>query len=518
MRIRFYNDATYGSVYKDVNLLTVSATTSTNPTTVTVSGVQYKYMSSALFTFPDWQTLNTGIDNGTIKPYMDLTTFQSTYLKTGKSILAETSGGTHTFKFKIDNTQISSYNALTSANARVFLFETTKNNEKYFLFCPLESGKFTVNRAYCVAISINFVDGSQAKQYGDKSKSTPDGGYGTFDDSTDNVTNSTKPTYSMPFGSGFHCYKINTSIYNSISEKLWGRDQNAFLSLWQKFKNYKFNPIAGVLSCVRIPDQFIPTGGTATKIQIAGTVLNVTAAPVTDGIVDHLVTFDSSWFAEYFASFMDYTDDTQVILHVPFCGTIEIPPYMCINGDISVNFRCDIITGNLCACVTAVDRFGNLCAIQTLTGNCGYPVPFSGNDNGMGDKLKALEGYISGQTTGLAQAASGQYDKAASSAISSTVSLWSGKALARYHTVTAGQHGGSVGICTNLNCFVEIRRAAASQPDYYNGLRGRPSDIGATVGSFSGFTVFSDFHADIADATDDERAEIERLMAEGVIL
>lgn len=518
MRVRFYNDSAHTQKYKDINLL--SFTTNLRSISIsnrTVDNIRY-YYGYGLAQGLDIAIINSAIDDGTLVPYMTLANFQTKYLKTNKQVIATTNASNqHITTLHVGTVDLQSAALLDSNTQTLYVFATNYNNVDYIVIMPIR-GHLTLNREYCIIISANFVEESLATQYGDKSKSTPDGGYGTYDNTSDNVGNSAKPTYSMPFGSGFHCYHINGSLYNSISEKLWGRDQSAFLALWQKFKNYKFNPIAGILSCVRIPDQFVPSSGSSSKIQIAGTVISVTAPVVTSGIVDHTIIFDSSWFSEYYASFMDYTDDTQIILHVPFCGTVEIPPYMCVNGDISVNFRCDVITGNVCACITAVDRYGNLCAIQTMTGNCAYPIPFSGNDNGMGDKLKALEGYISGQTAGLASAASGDFGKAAAAGISSNLTLWSGKALARHTTMTAGQHGGSVAICTNLNCYIEIRRSAASQPDYYNVLRGRPSDIGLTVGSFIGFTVFSEVHADIATATAEEKAEIERLLKEGVII
>ena len=84
-------------------------------------------------------------------------------------------------------------------------------------------------------------------------------------------------------------------------------------------------------------------------------------------------------------------------------------------------------------------------------------------------------------------------------------------------TEIVGNMAGSGAIVTNLSLYAELVYSEPSNPDHYTALRGRPSDIGGRVGDFTGFTIFSDVHADsIAGATAEEKAEIEQILKQGV--
>lgn len=525
LHIRLYKDSGATTVFRDIVAYGVTLTrVDAADTTKTINGVKYHYRArNTVFINPS--TLPIGVAQPAFRPKSVLpdSGYKFVYLKNGgrlqiRELLQSCSVNSI---YMGSNAVYTSFDINAGAGAGIYFFTTIYQGVEYVVMFPatdpLTSSSYVSTNA--VMISTNYFEGSLTPKYGEDSDATPDGGYGTYDNTSDNVGNSSKPVVSMPLGAGYHGYVITPATYNRISSQLWGVDQNYFKALWSKFQNFKFNPIAGIINCVRIPKQLMPTAAGTTRIQLAGTVLSSSTTGITiqDALSDYTVTFPSSWFAEYYGSFMDYTQDTQIILHVPFCGTMEIPPYVVIGGGLSVNFRCDVFSGNVCAIILTTDRNGNSCAIASMTGNCAYPVPFSGNDNGMGDKLQALQQYYSGAIGGAGGVLSGDVG-AAASGIDKMLGAGYTAVLARHSTFTAGQHGGSVAICTNLNCYVEIRRSAASQPAYYDALRGRPSDIGTTVSSFSGYTVFSEFHADIAGATAEEKAEIESLMREGVII
>lgn len=374
---------------------------------------------------------------------------------------------------------------------------------------------------------------SMRKAYGDESSGLNDsggqswGGEGVIDRSTDNITLPTMPDKLSPFnlagGRGTHVYIIDGEAFDSLTGYFWGVDNSLFVSLWNKWQNLRFNPAAAVLACHALPSAFTPFGDTdISQIYLAGTSL----AP----IAGYCRAVTSSQFIQYPASpvyhsldgLIDFTDfaGVEIIVHVPFCGRCVVPVSACMggvgsdgeyhSGGIAVVYRCDILTGNLCAFVLCRDRNNHTACVQTLTGNCAYQIPVTGNDNGAGHILGALTSTAVGAVTGNVGAV-----------VSGAAAL--GFDTAQRNTAIIGNHGGSAGILTNLQCYFEITYTEYSNPAAYSEVRGRPSDLGGTVASqdgiaYSGLTIFENAHVHDIRCTPEERAEIEALLKEGVYL
>jgi hypothetical protein len=206
---------------------------------------------------------------------------------------------------------------------------------------------------------------------------------------------------------------------------------------------------------------------------------------------------------------MDYTA-TSVIMHLPFIGRIPIDPIYCVGGGITILYRCDTCTGNIAAMILATNRSGRRECIMTASGNCAYSVPITGHDDGMVEMIGSnASTIINGIKIGAASLATGKVQGSAGD--------FKNPLMQKQTTDIVGNMAGSGAIVTNLSLYAEILYSEPSNPDHYTQLRGRPSDIGGTVGDFSGFTIFSDVHADaIAGATDEEKREIEQTLQRGV--
>lgn len=384
-----------------------------------------------------------------------------------------------------------------------------------------------------IMVSSNVFETSLQTRFGRDSLADEDGGYGDGLGG-DGMGDTDLPNGSaMPLGGyGLHAYSISDSVYDLIAARLWGKDENIFTALWYKFQNLKFSPIAGIINCLRIPAEFAP-GGTSANIQMSGIVMDdLSGAEITYPYTEKEFLYNVP------AYYADYNDqqNTHIMLHLPFCGVLELSPAVC-GKTLTIHYKCDVLTGNVSARVvisgaaTIGDGTGNGGGyIAQATGNCGYSVPIAGNDNGMGDKLAALTHFATGQAgavssmvTGFVSAMGGGNVDLAGGAnggfqlSKNAFDLAGNMLMAKHTTSVVGSLGGGVAPISDLAVRLSIERVPPLNPANYTDTAGRMSGIGGTVGSFSGYTVFSSVHLNVA-ATDTEQAEIESLLKSGVFL
>lgn len=336
--------------------------------------------------------------------------------------------------------------------------------------------------------------------------SEPDaGGNGTYTDT--NTAPVLPPEFSFVDelgANGIHLYQINSANYGALIDALWGQGTLSS-ALWQRWENYKFNPIQGIISSHYIPYELLPDLESTTSVHMAGVDMapSVSAAPCKTQISTY--TVGSLSIPEFFGTALDYSPYTVMRLFLPFCGWIEIDPDRVVGGSLTVQYRCDCISGDVCAYVLCTDRTGSNTYMYTATGNCAITLPITGNDQGTGQTLSALSGIVMG-------AVAGNPLGIASGAI--------GLLSAQHHMQQTGSFAGSISQISDLTCRLQIIRPVQSTPKYGQELRGRPSDVGCLIGDLigTGWSSFSAVHADIEGATVDECREIERLLHEGVIL
>ncbi len=354
---------------------------------------------------------------------------------------------------------------------------------------------------------------------------TSNGGWGAYDYSSGNVGISDLPIHqSMPvnqLGGHIHFYMIDEAAYNDICRYLWGMGSTTDIStglLWQKFKNYKFNPIASIISCHRLPQACYPIPGASIgRVDLAGTSIGSSQAPLA-GLVYPIdahvqeINVGSYSIPEQYGTFLDYDGGVKIDIVLPFCGRYTLDPSAVLNGTIHVKYRFDRLNGNCCAFVTVDTREGavdNL--ILTATGNAAVPMPFTGHDDGSVQMLGTLTGAAIGT---IGAATSGNAFAAASAATSGIAQAM----MQQEHTQITGDCSGGVAYVAGLNCYLIISYARPIKTDYYDDLYGRPTFYGSTVGAYHGLTFFDNVEVSISGAEPEEQEEIRRQLQGGVIL
>lgn len=350
-------------------------------------------------------------------------------------------------------------------------------------------------------------------------------GYGAYDFASQQAQGSAMPGGpSLPVsqsGHGLHAYTLDAAAYQVLGDALWGIGDSgssvAFADMWQKWQNYKFNPTAGIISCIRLPAAFTPSRASLTDVNIklsgtwavkGGQFASITGCKEAD-VSPISVTALSVDIPEQYGSWLDYDGGIEITLDLPFCGRMQIDPSACVNGGIDVEYRCDPCNGNVAAFVFCRDRWGASQLYNVAYGNCAFQVPLTGHDDG---QVQMLGSFV-GSAAALAGAAVSPV-MAAGAAVGTVSSMM----LRREVTQVVGSAAGSGSYVGNVTPVIIISYAhpVKSPGTVYDDTEGRPCGYGLTVGDYSGYNRFGNVHADIAGATGYECLEIERLLAEGV--
>lgn len=424
----------------------------------------------------------------------------------------------------IINPPANGWNALkTNENNAMFFVHTKRNDIDYYGIAFITLSDFTEN-AYPTKIQIAFF----SREYWGNSVipggSTPygnwgpvsgqSGGNGTWDNTDDSasifspVATSTLPT-ATGYG-GLHIYQITNTMLNKFSGLLF--NPTSANNFWSKWLNQKFNPISGIISLHVLPYQIRPSLAlNAESVHVSGAILNdsymgedgaITAYPVENQYKDsHEYSLSLS---EYFGSFYDYDPYTKCFLHLPFCGILNISANEIIGGSISVQYRCDCLTGNVAAMVKTIDRNG-ITKMHYATGNAAYTLPIIGRDDGGIDNLKSV---VSGGLS-LLQGDIGNVMK-------------SGLSMLDRHITTTmqGEISGNLAPISDLKLWLEVIRVVPSTPENKQELQGIPANAYTLLYSISGtgYAEIDSIHLEnIPNITPNEISELETILKNGVI-
>ncbi len=400
----------------------------------------------------------------------------------------------------------------TFGNALVPLWSTTANDS------PLGVGFYPLGFAFVFTGLEELEDQPYAPDSNDATGTAGDpdgdGGKGTGLPTANPSGVPTTKTNKFPLGNGLHAYVLTAAQISSFLSYLWGSDTTVFgdTGLWGRFKNYKYNPIAGVVSCHMLPLGLMPASAGSSTIQIAGTTLaNASGAVITSqwkksDTFPLYINDVLGMFAQYSAA--------SLAVYLPFCGVVpvDVSAVVGAGGMLEVEYWCDTFTGNVAAYVIGTtpsnvgqaDYRGVRQVLKIATGNAAYRVPLTGNDNGAGEVINNLKTAISSGITGNV-----------GGLVAAGVNIVSGSE--QHHTEVIGSINGNAGWAASDEIFAIANWPIPMYSADFNDICGRVSEASATIASFSGYCEF-EMHADITNATAEEKAEIESLCASGVIV
>ena len=311
------------------------------------------------------------------------------------------------------------------------------------------------------------------------------------------VTGISKPSYGA-IDTGFSkMYRMSGAQLKSLSNFLWS---NNFVDVVTKFFNDPREIIVG-LSIMPV----VPTTGSSEEVQAGGISTGVYGLPLTDQYV-----FDTYGYAEVKAekgNFLDYNPFTKVTAHLPFVGEHSLDVNDVVGKQLTLKYIFDFLTGS---CVAEIDVNGK--PRYFFGGACGMQVPTSSEDFGRMYSSILSAGATLGGT--LATIATGGLT--APLAIGAATSMLT-NGMNGSPTVQFSSGSGSVnGMIGCKTAFLVIEKPKEKIVGSQQGYLGRPSFMLRTLSDCSGYTKCLNVHLDNVPCTATERAEIERLLLDGV--
>lgn len=406
-----------------------------------------------------------------------------------------------------------------------------------------------------LVVSANFFDGSFAPRYTPPTTPDDDAGYGTgetpngeqagvgtqgggdhisvYPPNVDvnvevNMPEPEKVQRAQP--SNINIAVIDGTSLNALISALWGKSADGFANLWQQFENYKFNPMAGVVKCMKLPLWAIAgvdKANNPSSIGIAGTtIIDFVGKKIGNPIVKKTYSVAAAEEGSVaFARFNDFKDfvGVSVQAYAPFVGWFDLDPSLCFGGGIDFKYTCDTSNGNIAVEIwgTSVGQNDTQKHYQLLAsggGNCAYDIIISGNDNGMGDKVNGFSQIASGVVTTAVGLVTENVPAAAAGALG--IAGGAVKATnAQQQTVMVGNISGSAGYLGYLIPFVRVIKPRYVLPDEYENIYGRPVSGGAKVSDFEGCYAELDIKCtDLGFANALEQQRIISYLENGVIV
>ena len=338
-------------------------------------------------------------------------------------------------------------------------------------------------------------------------------------------------------------YNLSALSYSQLSGKLW--EIMADIPADTAAADYALdvflttNPIDNIVSLKYFPLIDDPHYGTGVHVHLGSYDTNISAYHAKT-VVEH-----QCGRIKIFPRFGDWRDyQTEIMLYLPFCGTINIDPKIYMNRFIYVDYVIDIITGNCSAAVYTYADNGNKMIVEIANGNCAIDLPITGIEQvtlqgqmyNATEQMKQLRinNDISElqMTTGLIGAmAGGNVLNAANSVLSSANKMMSNitaENIAEYElqhmkipVKMIGTTGSVTGLCMELYPTIIYARptmAGGFDMGKYGHTIGFADCSPCTISTKSGYAEFTNVDLSGFSATVTEKKMILAALAGGVYL
>ncbi|MBO4797955.1 MAG: hypothetical protein J5494_04190 [Candidatus Methanomethylophilaceae archaeon] len=334
-----------------------------------------------------------------------------------------------------------------------------------------------------------------------------------FDDRSDTVSIPADPTINVSQLGFFNVYATSSlSSLNALSNYVFGSEittQSTTEDILKAIGNNLFHSklVDYIVSCHVIPVEPVVGEGLVT-IELGNQEVTGVSMPK---VTTDYVTFDcgSINLSEYYENFADFLEDAKLFL--PFIGFVPARPEWFKNTTLGVQYKFNVVDGSCMVYVTSSGKYtnngnsgGTVVAQYSGTASIRFPITGVSYSN-------MATGVIGSVATMATAAAAGSMLGVAGSAINMT-QMKPGIAQSNGYNACASMMG-------VRRPFLYIERPVSSYARNYQHELGIPANIWGTLGDVNGFVKMENVHVDgIAGATDYEKNEIARLLAQGVIV
>ena len=258
-----------------------------------------------------------------------------------------------------------------------------------------------------------------------------------------------------------------------------------------------------VIDCHMIPVS--PGAGSSEAIHVGPKTLTTTAGRIYTDYVNK--SCGSISVGEYYGNFADFYSLGK--LYLPFIGFVPTRPEWFTGSTLSVDYKFNVIDGSFCCYVRAGGKHvgnGGSTIVAQYAGNACVHLPITG------PSYAAMASGLVGAGAGMiAGAATGNVAAVATSAI--------GAMTSHGDIASSNAYNGSAAFLSCRYPFLMIERPVSSWARNYQHEIGIPANVYAKLSDVTGLCTMENVHVDgISGATETEKAEIKRLLAQGVIV
>lgn len=285
-----------------------------------------------------------------------------------------------------------------------------------------------------------------------------------------------------------------------LSYFLWNADPTT-VEFWKRIVSSPLEMIYGLMIIpYNVPvEDLVENGDVYLGYQKSGIKMNYTTkqfVSVDCGSID---------IKEVWGAFLDYSPYTKISIYLPYIGVHDLDADEIMNKTISLKYFIDLVTGS---CV-AIIKSGDSC-LYTFNGNCAVQIPVTSAQHA--DAMKALLSIV-GSSLQMA-AVGGVAGAAAGAAIGGLTQMENLKPKISH----SGNLSATTGYMAPQTPYLIFSRPKQAQPDKQQTYTGYPSFITSLIGDLKGYTEIEIIHLHNMTCTEQELAEIDRLLQEGVII
>ena len=320
-----------------------------------------------------------------------------------------------------------------------------------------------------------------------------------------------------------HVYNPSNTEMQSFGRWLWVTYNDVSLN---KIFNNPFDGVIGAHELYATPASV----GVKEKIRSGFLVSDVDAYPVLVRYTN--INCGSIVIPEYWGNYLDYAPYTKVHVYLPFIGIVELEADDIIGHSVNINYAIDAYTGACIAQITvAKEDYVN--TLYEFQGNCAVEVPITGGSQaaikaglitaaayGITGLIGTVGNVVSGTLGGSALGTGGMIaggilggleglGKTAANAVNNVVSLKSSV----QHSGTFGSSFGAMGI---KKPYIIVKRPIQKVVPGYNQDYGYPAHKQVVIGQCQGYLKVLEINVVSPTATNDEKAQIEALLKQGV--
>lgn len=304
-------------------------------------------------------------------------------------------------------------------------------------------------------------------------------------------------------------YAMSDSEINSLSDELWGADENKLKQIMDGLMLMGENPLNCIVSLQLFPFDITRQAGTTTQgsITLGATQMNTTGTKVKN--LNSVIDIGSVKLRRHFNNFFDYEPYSTAFIYVPYCGTIQLSLNDVMGKTVSVRLLIDYITG-VCSAVVFADGI----PVIYKNGCISQQIAVTGNDSATMSS-NAISSALSMLTNTSSLVAGG---KDVSSIINNSANILSSSfdySAQRTIYQTQGANTSQINMCEPQKAYIVLNLPNFDIAEEYSAFHGFRCDFYDSVKNLTGYIETDRPNLTGISATEEEKQMLTEIMTGG---